>query len=367
MRPHTVLVLGGYGFFGARIAAGLCGVPGLRVLIGGRDAARALEQARALGVPADQALRIDATAPDLAGALAAACVDTLIHTAGPFQGQDYAVPRAAIAAGCHYLDLADARAYVAGIGALDAEAREAGVCVIAGASSVPALSSAVIECYRGDFARLESIAIGIASGGRAPGEATMRAVFGYCGLPMRRWQGGAWTRPHGWLDPVRHRFPAPVGARWLGACDVPDLELFPRRYAPVRSVSFHAGVAGPGHFVVALGALLVRAGLLRSLEPWAAPLHRASRAFERWASPHSAMFVRLEGVDAQGRPLQRTWHLLAGSHHGPYVPCGASIALARRLAAGNGPASGAQPCVGLLGVEEYLAALPDLELSVIER
>ena len=42
----------------------------------------------------------------------------VIHTVGPFQQQDFAVAQAAIAAGAHYCDLADARRFVCGIGAL---------------------------------------------------------------------------------------------------------------------------------------------------------------------------------------------------------------------------------------------------------
>jgi len=37
----TVLVLGGYGFFGARISRALAGDARIRLLIGGRDKARA--------------------------------------------------------------------------------------------------------------------------------------------------------------------------------------------------------------------------------------------------------------------------------------------------------------------------------------
>ena len=37
-------------------------------------------------------------------------------------------------------------------------------------------------------------------------------------------------------------FPAPLGPRWVANCDIPDLELFPARYAGVRSVRFSAGV-----------------------------------------------------------------------------------------------------------------------------
>lgn len=51
--------------------------------------------------------------------------------------------RACIALGCHYVNLADARAFVAGIDALDADARSGNVLVVSGASSVPCLTSAV--------------------------------------------------------------------------------------------------------------------------------------------------------------------------------------------------------------------------------
>jgi saccharopine dehydrogenase-like NADP-dependent oxidoreductase len=363
---HSVLVLGGYGFFGARIASRLARDGNIRVLVGGRDRARALAAAASMNLPPDAAIAIDAAAADFAAALAALRIDLLIHTAGPFQTQDYAVARAAIAARCNYIDLADGRAFVAGIGALDAEARAAGVCVVSGASSVPALSSAVVDRYAPEFARLDAIRMGIGTGGRPPGPATMRAVLGYCGKPLTRWQDGAWVTTRGWLDTIRYRFPAPVGTRALGSCDVPDLELFPARYAPVRSVTFHAGFGGRlVHGAVELCARLVQAGLLTSLRPLAPALHRVATWIEPLLADSSAMFVELSGVDAEGSALVRRWHLLALRNHGPNIPCGAALALARRCAAGNAPAPGAYPCVGLVRVNEYLAQLPDLDLRVI--
>jgi saccharopine dehydrogenase-like NADP-dependent oxidoreductase len=140
---QTVLVLGGYGFFGHRICAALARNQALRVLIAGRDITRATTAAHSLGLPPEQAVCLNAQAPDLAGYLRRLQVDILIHTAGPFQGQDYTVARAAIEAGCHYIDLADGREFVAGITALDIAAKERGLTITSGASSVPALSSAL--------------------------------------------------------------------------------------------------------------------------------------------------------------------------------------------------------------------------------
>ncbi len=358
MPKHTVLVLGGYGFFGARIAQALAADPAISLLIGGRNRAKAEATARANGLAAHQGFVLDAQAPDLAAALRARAVQTVIHTAGPFQGQDYAVARAAISAGANYIDLADGREFVANISQLNEIAKEKGVLVTSGASSLPALSSAVVDRYRERFSRLDSIQHAIASGARAPGLATMRGVFSYCGKPFKRWENGQWQVTHGWLDLHRYRYPAPVHTRLLGSCDVPDLVLFPQRYPGVKTVKFHAGFASAlGHLVVWGGALLVRLNCLTSLVPMVRPLNTISRWIEPLISDKGAMFVSMQGVDHDGRPLELVWHLIATHNHGPHIPCGAAIALARKLAHGPSLPHGAMPCMGLLNVEEYLAAL----------
>jgi saccharopine dehydrogenase-like NADP-dependent oxidoreductase len=360
----TVLVLGGYGFFGQRISAALASIASLRVLIAGRDQARASAIASAIGLPVGHAVALDAHAPDLADDLRRLQVDLLIHTAGPFQGQDYSVARAAIKAGCHYIDLADGRQFVAGVSSLSALACAAGVAAISGASSVPALSSAVIDRYLPKFGRLEAIRMGISSGGRAPGLATVRGVFSYGGKPVRSWQNGAWIDTYGWLDLHRHRFPQPLGKRWLGSCDIPDLELFPRRYPTVRTVSFHAGFASEaGHLVVWGLAGLVRSGVLRDMTALARPLNRLSQWLEPIVSDKGGMFVTLEGQGKDGAPLRINWNLIAEENQGPHIPCGAAIALARKFGSGASLPRGAMPCMGLLTVEEFLEPLSDLRIS----
>ncbi len=97
---HTVLVVGGYGFFGARICEALRR-DGVHLLIAGRHHGSALALARRLGIADESAVAVDAANPLLAQELSRLGVNTLVHTAGPFQGQDYRVARAAIAAGCH--------------------------------------------------------------------------------------------------------------------------------------------------------------------------------------------------------------------------------------------------------------------------
>lgn len=363
---RTVLVLGGYGFFGRRIVEILSRDRADRILVAGRRREQALATCGALGLPESSAVALDGHAPMLAGRLRELGVGIVVHTAGPFQRQDYTVARAAIEAACHYIDLADARDFVADITTLDAEARRAGVTVISGASSVPGLSSAVVNRYAGRFGQLDAIRIGIASGARSPGLATVKGIFGYCGKPFLRWEGGAPATTHGWLDLSSHRFPDPVGTRLLGSCDVPDLALFPKRHPGVQTVTFHAGFAAAlGHLVVWALAKLVQAGWLGSVAPFAGPLHRIGGWIEPLVSDKGGMFVALEGTGLDGRPLTLTWHLVAEHNDGPYVPCGAAVALVRKLARENALPAGAMPCVGLLGVEEVLAPFDGLAIREV--
>jgi saccharopine dehydrogenase-like NADP-dependent oxidoreductase len=362
----NVLVLGGYGFFGARIARALVGDDRFLVSIGGRDVGKAEAAAQGLGLPVRQGIGIDAHGSDLASRLGQLGIDVVIHTAGPFQDQAYDVAQAAIAAGCHYIDLADGRGFVTGIASLDDQARSRGVTVVSGASSLPALSSAVIDRFVPQFARLDGIRIGIGSGARAPGRATVRGVFSYLGKPFTRFENGVWVTTYGWMDLQSHRFPAPLGSRWMSSCDVPDLQIFPMRYPTARTVTFHAGFAGgAGHLVVWALAGLVRVGLLRSAAPMATPLNRLSRMLESVVSDKGGMFIMLDGTGHDGKPLAMTWNLLAARNHGPQIPCGAAIALTRKMASGQTLPVGARPCVGFLSVEEYLEPLRDLDIREV--
>jgi hypothetical protein len=360
---HRVLILGGYGFFGRIIAEKLARAPGIDLLLAGRDPGKATALAYQLGLRAENARAIDASDPKLGNLLRKLGVGTVIHTAGPFQGQQYQVARAAIEARSHYLDLADGRSFVTGITTLDAAARAAGVCVFSGVSSLPALSAAVVDQHLSQFKRLESIAIGISSGAKLPGIATARAVMSYCGKPFPVWENGAWVEARGWLDRRQFGFPKPVGTRLLGRCDVPDLTLLPQRYAGVRTVSFHAGFPSDScHKAVEWLAGQVKRGRIRSALPYAGALHRVARWLEAVLPDRGGMFVRMHGPDDDDRPRTLTWQLLAYDNHGPHVPCGPAVALTRKLAGARPPEPGARPCMGVLTVKEILDTLKGLSI-----
>lgn len=353
----TVLVLGAYGVFGTRLCRLLADDPALRVVVAGRRLQRAAalaERLQSAGAATFAALELDAKNFSLRSNGDGFSPDIVVNLCGPFQGQSYEIAEACIAAHAHYVDMADARAFVCGIGRLNRAARSANVLVTAGASSVPALSCAVVEAFAGRFSRLHSIDIGISPGSRTErGRATVESILGYCGERIRVWKNGRWTDEFGWGRHVVHTYPQPVGSRRLALCDVPDLSLLPERYPDVRSVMFRAGIdLAMLHVGLALLAKGRRYRLLPNLGRLASPLQWIAERFRRFGSDDGAMHVELVG-DAGGRRLALRWTLLATAGDGPYVPTLAAAAVVRRLASGSLRVRGAQPCIGLLRLDDF--------------
>lgn len=325
-------------------------------------AARADALSRTAGWPV-HAIALDALLAR-ADDLAAVGADLVINASGPFQSGHYGLARAAIGAGCHYVDLADARQFVTGIGALDAAARDAGVLVVSGASSVPGLSSAVVAHHRDRFAKLEALDIAISPGNSFdPGVATVSSVLGGVGQPIRILSDGQWRTVYGWQGLRRQPF-GEAGSRCLGYVDVPDLDLFPAHEAGLRSVRFQAGLEVSLFHLGLWGASwLVRSGLTKSLAPLALPLLSLKRGLKGLGSDRGGMVVEMQGTGRDGRSQVLEWLLVAGSGHGPYIPALASVALAKRLASGAEMRRGAMPCYGLLRLSDILAEAQGLDIT----
>ncbi len=358
--PLTVLVIGATGVFGSRLVERAAREPGIRLILAGRT--RSTLETLAARVAPDDAIRVldrdSITAADLAGA------DLVIDAAGPFQASHAHVIYAAIAARVPYIDLADGRDFVAAIGRHDAAARAAGIAVIAGASSIPALSHAAVDALITGWRAIDTLIVGIFPGNRAPrGLAVVQAILSWAGRPVRTWRGGAWRDLPGWG--LTHRWRLADGTRrWASVCDTPDQDLLVARYAPRRSAEFYAGMElGLLHLGLALLTLPVRARLIATLRPAAGLLLWLARRFLPWGSDRGYMEVRAAGEGADGRPVQSTWTLAATGNRGPYVPVLAALALVRRHRDGMPPAPGARPCTGDLTLADFTGDFEELGIQ----
>ena len=174
-----VVVLGAAGVFGSRIATRLAHDERFELLLAGRREQSLDDLRTSIGDVRMRTCTLDTASPGFPVALAALQPQLVIHAAGPFQGQDYRVAEACIDAGSDYIDLADGRDFVSGFSRLDERARNAGRLLVSGASSVPALSSAVVDALLPRFGAIESIEHAINPGNRTPrGDATVASILG---------------------------------------------------------------------------------------------------------------------------------------------------------------------------------------------
>ncbi|HEY0411670.1 MAG TPA: DUF4166 domain-containing protein [Allosphingosinicella sp.] len=364
-----ILVIGGYGGFGARLCRRLA-ASGHILLVAGRSEAKAAAFCR--GLAGARPLVMD-RGGDVGAVLARERPDLAIDAAGPFQGSGYAVPRACIATGIPYLDLADATGFVAGIGALDAEARAAGVAVIAGASSVPALTSAVARRLAEGLDRVDSVDIALSAANRATGGASViAAILSYVGRPVRLRRGGRWTHAWGWQEMRREDFRLSDGTalcgRRVAVADVPDCALLPDLLPGRPAVTFRAGTElGFQMRALWLASWAVRWGWIGSLRgalPWLLPLYRLT---QRLGGERSAMSVTLTGANGAAR-FERRWTVIAERGEGLEVPTLAAELLAADILAGRRP-TGASTAAGLLPFDRFEPALARLALrrEVTER
>jgi len=351
------LIVGGYGTFGSRLARLLANDDRLHPIVAGRSLSAARKLAVELGC---EAARFDRDG-DVRRQIAALKPDILIDASGPFQNYGaapYRVVEACIALGVPYVDLADSSEFVAGIAAFDAAAREANVFVLSGASTFPVLTAAVLRRFAADGMNIEHVSGGVAPSPYAGlGLSVIRAIASYAGKPVMRLEAGrlTWDYP---LTTTRRHTVAPPGAlplhsRLFSLIDAPDLRAIPQLWPDLKSIWMGAGpVPCILHRGLILMAWLVRLRLLPSLSPLAGLFHRTINLL-RWGEHRSGMFVQAQGKDASGRPVCRSWHLLAEGDDGPFVPAMAAAAIVRLMLDGNPPPCGARAATTGIELSHY--------------
>jgi len=366
----TVLVVGGSGVFGSRLVERLAPME-CTLVIAGRSQRRAEQLIASLSARQPRATlrslvldRERVTAEQLRAAGASIVVDA----AGPFQGQEPALARAAIGAGCHFIDLADARDYVAKFPALDADARGAGVLAVCGASATPSLSHAVLDELCAQAGAPSEVVIAITPGNRAPrGLAVVQALLSYVGHPVKVLEEGVVRTHPGWSLLHRRRVDG-LGRRWFSLCETPDLDLVPLRFPTVRTVHFHAGLElGVLHCGLWILSLLVRARLLRSLRPWASGLHATVQRCGRFGTDRGGMLVEAVLWSETGCRTHARWQLIAAAGDGPYVPVLPALALIRKLLCGAETRHGAKACAGLLTLPEIMDEAAGLSIDTARQ
>lgn len=355
-----ILILGGYGVFGGRLARLLSDLHGLELLICGRNlsAAQAFCESYS-GAPTVRPLRLDRA--EVAAALKAEQPALVVDASGPFQhygAQGYQVVEACIAARVPYLDFADAADFVFGIDQFNQQAQAAGIFVLSGVSSFPVLTAAVLR----EMAK--AMDVQVVDGGIAPspyagiGLNVMRAVVGYAGSPVKLRRDGRQGQGVGLAESRRFTVAVPgkVPLRNLhfSLVDVPDLQVLPPEHSSLTDIWMGAGpVPEILHRVLNLLAKARARFRLPSLEPLSPLFYRVLNLM-KFGEHRGGMYVRARGNHA-GEPVELSWHLLAEGDDGPYIPSMAIEAVIRKLLGGERPADGARAATRALELADYEA------------
>ncbi|MEM8654142.1 MAG: DUF4166 domain-containing protein [Pseudomonadota bacterium] len=338
MTAHSILIIGGTGVFGKRLVRHLSGQSDLLIFVSSRSAAKAeafitrLKHAQAELRP----VKLD-TQVNLREQFDQIRPHVIVDCSGPFQGAGYETAQAAVATGAHFIDLADARDYLAGFAdALDTTAKRNNVSALTGASSTPTLSTRVAQHLTKGWQRVDTIDIAIIPGGKSEvGQSVIEAILSYAGKDVPLWEAGRLSKTIGWQSASRIHVPG-LGHRRVAAVETYDAEYLGPLLDVQSRVYFSAGLESmiEQRGIETIAALCKRSiiGSVTALIPL---LLRARQITRIPTSASGGMLVKICGLDAGGVMTEAKWSLVAHQDHGPNIPILPAAAAIRKLLSGS--------------------------------
>ena len=370
-----ILILGGYGTFGGRLAHLLAEEERLTLFLAGRSIQKAKQFCEGLPTGAQKVPVFFDRNANVETQIREINPDLVVDAMGPFQvyGQDpYRVVKACIATGVDYMDLADGTDFVKGIRQFDQEAKAKNIYILTGVSSFPVLSAAVVRKLSYDMTCVNTITAGIAPSPYAGvGLNVIRAITSYAGKPLSLIRNGKPATSYALTETMRYTIcppgRLPLNNTLFSLVDVPDLKVLPELWPELDSIWLGAGPVPEILHRMLIGlSWLVRWRILPSLLPFASLFHFVINIL-RWGEHRGGMFVSVEGTNQSGERIERSWHLLAESGDGPFIPSMAVQALILRALRGENPSVGARPATQELEVSDYEAVFKNRTIYTGQR
>lgn len=334
-----VLIIGGYGTFGFRIAERLSGEAGLDLILAGRNFETAKAACSKLsGAARFTPLKLDRNSFDLDFK-----PDLILDASGPFQTYDGSpVLDYCLSRGIHYADLSDDGGFVSNLLTQDGAAKAAGIFAVAGLSTCPVLSAIGLREIVARIGPVTDVTIGIAPSPKADlGRNVVAAVTHYAGqktVPVKR--GGEGILVSGLTEIRKETICAPgdipLPRLPFAVADAPDATVLSHSFPGLTDIWTGAGTRPVWlHRLLVWLARGVAKGLIPNLSRLADIFHRSKSLFR--IGEHRGGMI----VSASSETGAASWHLLADGDHGPYVPTLPAVALIRRCLLGTPPLAGA--------------------------
>ena len=230
---QQVLILGGSGRIGSKVAADLIAHTTVDITIVGRNVTTGAEVSRQLGE------RVKFRAIDLSAISelekAISQSDLVIHCAGPFHYRDASVLQLCIAQGVNYLDVSDHPSFAKKALAYRSSAESAGVTAVINTGIFPGISNSMVRRDVEQLDHAERIHLSyVVAGSGGAGVTVMRTTFLGLQRPFEAWIDGDWKLMKPYSDREVVEFPnyGKVGVYWF---DMPEAFTLPDTF-PVKTV-----------------------------------------------------------------------------------------------------------------------------------
>jgi saccharopine dehydrogenase (NAD+, L-lysine-forming) len=302
----TILILGGYGLTGRKLAHHLLREPNVTLVLGGRrlDRAQALSSDLAARFPGARVSAVQADAASAASLKSALDGVDVLLVAAPTTQHTGTVIRTALAAGVDYLDVQFAAPKLAALRALAPEITRAGRCFITEAGFHPGLPAAMVRWAAAQLDHVDSarVACHLTLDGELPwSEAVDELTEAFCDYQAQTFQNGAWTSPKAYdIRPVQ--FGPGIGERKCYSMFFEELRDLPAMFPTLRELGFY--MAGSGWVVDWLITPLVFAGLKVAPRHGVRPLGRLLWwGMRTFAPPPPLTLLRIDATgERDGRP-----------------------------------------------------------------
>ncbi|MBF6328103.1 saccharopine dehydrogenase NADP-binding domain-containing protein [Nocardia transvalensis] len=227
----TIAIYGATGYSGRSIAKELIAM-GHDVLLTGRSPSALRQLSAELGGVDHHVVELD----DSHGLAALASrVGTLVNAAGPFARTCAPVAAAAIAGGCHYVDISgEQQAIRALFDTYGSAAAAADVALVPSAAFYAALADLLVSLAATGFERVDDLDLAYHITDWVPSGAALEARLRGLALPVMAFDDGL-VELRGQPPTRSMDFPAPIGRRRVVAYPLPEVLTIPR-HVPVRRI-----------------------------------------------------------------------------------------------------------------------------------
>jgi saccharopine dehydrogenase-like NADP-dependent oxidoreductase len=229
-----VLILGGSGRIGSKVAADLLAHTQAQVTIAGRNLAKGEHKSESLGDRV-RFLTVD-LADQKALHKAISNANVVVHCAGPFHYRDANVLKLCIENGVSYVDVSDHPSFTRKALEYRAQAQAAGVTAIINTGIFPGISNSMVRQGVEQLDNAETIHLSyVVAGSGGAGVTVMRTTFLGLQRPFEAWINGEWRSVNPYSDREVVEFPQPYGKIGVYWFDMPEAFTLPDTF-PVKTV-----------------------------------------------------------------------------------------------------------------------------------